>query len=51
MAVTPWWFCPSCGFENKPHANRRAAANEKCEQCGSPQSDAAAVDYVPGGGR
>lgn len=50
MALTPWWFCPSCGFKNQPHALRRGKANELCEQCGARQDDAAAADYNPAGG-
>jgi hypothetical protein len=34
MAKTAFWICSSCGFVNTPHAFRRDAANEKCEQCG-----------------
>ena len=61
-AKTKWWYCGKCGFANHP---RPAAApvyraredglfelvtgEQNCEQCGSPASDAAAIDYAPRG--
>lgn len=39
-ATTNFYICGNCGFVNTPHAFRRDAANDSCEQCGTPKSTA-----------
>lgn len=50
-AKTQYWTCGACGYENKPHVNRRTPLeknqvdpNLKCEQCGASAENELAFD-------
>jgi hypothetical protein len=61
MAISPWWFCSVCGFQNRPRpypksithfeqrdpvTNALIALIPKCEQCGRVKT-AEDTDYAP----